>query len=89
MIARSRNAFEERGERFRLVAQTIPSGSAGRFRLANTSQNHLGLVMMMMMMMMMVMVMAMVMVMMTKRMNLKTLQTTKTIIYKRLRRMQI
>ena len=26
MIARSRNAFEDRGERFRLVAQTIPSG---------------------------------------------------------------
>ena len=47
MIAQSRNAFEERGERFRLVAQTIPSGSAGRFRLANTSQNHLCLVVMM------------------------------------------
>ena len=56
MIARSRNAFEERGERFRLVAQTIPSGSAGRFRLANTSQNHLFLVMMVMMMMVMMMV---------------------------------
>ena len=60
MIARSRNAFEERGERFRLVAQTIPSGSAGRFRLANTSQNHLRLVMMMMMTMMMIIVMMMV-----------------------------
>ena len=60
MIARSRNAFEDRGERFRLVAQTIPSGSAGRFRLANTSQNHLRLVMMMMTMMMMIIVMMMV-----------------------------
>ena len=57
MIARSRNAFEER---FRLVAQTIPSGSAGRFRLANTSQNHLCLVVMMMMIMMVMMVMIMV-----------------------------
>ena len=57
MIARSRNAFEERGERFRLVAQTIPSGSAGRFRLANTSQNHLCLVMMMMTMMMIIVMM--------------------------------
>ena len=57
MIARSRNAFEERGERFRLVAQTIPSGSAGRFRLANTSQNHLRLVMMMMTMMMIIVMM--------------------------------
>ena len=58
MIARSRNAFEERGERFRLVAQTIPSGSAGRFRLANTSQNHICLVMMMTMMMMDMMMVA-------------------------------
>ena len=57
MIARSRNAFEDRGERFRLVAQTIPSGSAGRFRLANTSQNHLCLVMMMMLVMMVMMMM--------------------------------
>ena len=57
MIARSRNAFEDRGERFRLVAQTIPSGSAGRFRLANTSQNHLRLVMMMMTMMMIIVMM--------------------------------
>ena len=55
MIAQSRNAFEERGERFRLVAQTIPSGSAGRFRLANTSQNHLCLVVMMMNMLLMMM----------------------------------
>ena len=64
MIAQSRNAFEERGERFRLVAQTIPSGSAGRFRLANTSQNHLCLVVMMTMMMAMMMMM-MVMIMVT------------------------
>ena len=64
MIAQSRNAFEERGERFRLVAQTIPSGSAGRFRLANTSQNHLCLVVMMVTKMMVMRMMMMVMSMM-------------------------